>query len=253
MALTGRTALCAALGALIVGLLLPNWAGVLATELLLLLAILYDLLLAAPVKQLRFTRSGDTSVRLGELAYVNTVVTNPSRRTSRLQLRDAWPASCWSAATPENHGRHRLNIGASAAHPAPHRPRGLSEGPPYRGDGRVAREHRCRVRRGGRGPCTERTGRNGRPSAPPRRGGRRRPSLGYRPRPLGRLSGTEGRRPPVKTPGETRSEKAGEHKHKKAVVPGLNSPETTASHKRSSAASYSPTRSRMQYHRRCRA
>jgi uncharacterized protein (DUF58 family) len=96
MALTGRTALIAALGALVVGLLLPGWTGLLAVELPLLLGILYDLTLAAPVNQLRFTRSGDTSVRLGERAYVDVVVANPSRRPCRLRLRDAWPPSSWT-------------------------------------------------------------------------------------------------------------------------------------------------------------
>lgn len=110
MAITGRTALIAALGALLVGLLLPSWVGILAVELPLLLAILYDLTLAAPVNQLRFTRSGDTSVRLGERAYVHVAVTNPSRRLSRLQIRDAWPPSSWREEAGEQAGRHLLRI-----------------------------------------------------------------------------------------------------------------------------------------------
>lgn len=111
MALTGRTALVAALGALVVGLLLPSWTGVLAVELPLLLAILYDLTRAAPVNQLRFTRSGDTSVRLGEHASVHVVVTNASRRLSRLRLRDAWPPSSWPPDAGAVAGRHDLRIG----------------------------------------------------------------------------------------------------------------------------------------------
>jgi len=110
MAITGRTALIAALGALLVGLLLPGWVGIVAVELPLLLAILYDLILAAPVNQLRFTRSGDTSVRLGERAYVNVVVTNPSRHLSRLQIRDAWPPSSWREEAGEHAGRHLMRI-----------------------------------------------------------------------------------------------------------------------------------------------
>lgn len=93
MALTGRAALVAALGALLVGLLLPGWTGLLAVELPLLLAIVYDLLRAAPVRTLRFTRSGDTSVRLGEQAEVRLVVSNPARRPLHGVLRDAWPPS----------------------------------------------------------------------------------------------------------------------------------------------------------------
>ncbi|WP_181768668.1 DUF58 domain-containing protein [Streptomyces albidus (ex Kaewkla and Franco 2022)] len=113
MALTGRTVLIAALGALLVGVLLPGWTGLLAVELPLLIAILYDLAVAAPVKQLRFTRSGDTSVRLGEHAYVNAVVTNPAGRSARIQLRDAWPPSSWpEEADASRAGRHQLRIGA---------------------------------------------------------------------------------------------------------------------------------------------
>jgi uncharacterized protein (DUF58 family) len=110
MALTGRTALIAALGAVVVGLLLPSWFGVLTVELPLLSAIFYDLAMAAPVNQLRFTRSGDTSVRLGEHAYVNVLVTNPSRRRSRLRIRDAWPPSSWPEGTSEAASRHEARI-----------------------------------------------------------------------------------------------------------------------------------------------
>lgn len=82
MALTGRAALVAALGSLPVGILAPSWTGILAVEVPLSLAILCDYALAAPVRTLQFTRSGDTSVRLGETAAVQLTVTNPSRRRS---------------------------------------------------------------------------------------------------------------------------------------------------------------------------
>lgn len=110
MALTGRTALFAALGAVLVGLF-PGWTGLLAVELPLLTAILYDLSVAAPVNQLRFTRSGDTSVRLGERTSVQTLVANPSRRPARLQLRDAWPPSSWQEGSSEAASRHRARLG----------------------------------------------------------------------------------------------------------------------------------------------
>ncbi|MCF6526384.1 DUF58 domain-containing protein [Streptomyces sp. JJ36] len=109
MALTGRAALIAALGALLVGLL-PGWTGLLAVEVPLLLAILYDLLRAAPVRKLRFTRTGDTSVRLGERASVSLVVTNPSSRTLRARVRDAWPPSSWRAGEGHTASRHRLTL-----------------------------------------------------------------------------------------------------------------------------------------------
>ncbi|MDT0381667.1 DUF58 domain-containing protein [Streptomyces sp. DSM 42041] len=113
MALTGRAALVAALGALLVGLVFPGWAGVLAVELPLLLAIVYDLLRAAPVRTLHFTRSGDTSVRLGESATVTLLVTNTSSRLLRGVFRDAWPPS-GGAESPEagRSSRHRLDVPA---------------------------------------------------------------------------------------------------------------------------------------------
>ena len=69
----------AALGALLVGFLLPGWTGMLAVELPLLMAILCDLALAAPVRSSDFTRSGDTSVRLGERADVDADRHQPLR------------------------------------------------------------------------------------------------------------------------------------------------------------------------------
>jgi uncharacterized protein (DUF58 family) len=99
MALTGRTALLAALGALLVGLVLPGWTGILVVEAALALGVMWDLLLAAPVRTLRFERSGDTSVRLGEPATVSLVVANTGPRTLRGLVRDAWPPSSRTAAT----------------------------------------------------------------------------------------------------------------------------------------------------------
>ncbi|MFH8482587.1 DUF58 domain-containing protein [Streptomyces sp. NPDC018055] len=110
MALTGRTALLAALGSLPVGILAPSWTGLLAVNAPLSLAILCDYALAAPVRTLRFTRSGDTSVRLGDVAEVQLTVTNSSRRRLRAQLRDAWPPSSWPAGTEQASSRHTVTI-----------------------------------------------------------------------------------------------------------------------------------------------
>ncbi|MDF9813530.1 DUF58 domain-containing protein [Streptomyces sp. SPB162] len=110
MALTGRTALLAALGALAVGMLLPGWSGILAVEGVLLLGILCDLALAAPVRKLHFTRIGDTSVRLGDTAAVTLTVTNPGRRPLRGLLRDSWPPSSWQPGTEVTASRHRLTV-----------------------------------------------------------------------------------------------------------------------------------------------
>ncbi|MFD3972059.1 DUF58 domain-containing protein [Streptomyces cyaneofuscatus] len=110
MALTGRTALLAALGSLPVGILAPSWTGMLAVNAPLSLAILCDYALAAPVRTLRFTRSGDTSVRLGDAAEVQLSVTNSSRRRLRAQLRDAWPPSSCPTGTEQAASRHTLTV-----------------------------------------------------------------------------------------------------------------------------------------------
>ncbi|MCZ4118755.1 DUF58 domain-containing protein [Streptomyces sp. H39-S7] len=110
MALTGRTALLAVLGALVVGVLLPGWSGILAVEGVLLLGILCDLALAAPVRKLHFTRIGDTSVRLGDTANVTLTVTNPGRRPLRALLRDSWPPSSWHPGSEADASRHRLTV-----------------------------------------------------------------------------------------------------------------------------------------------
>lgn len=115
MALTGRTALLAALGSLPVGILAPSWTGMLAVNAPLSLAILCDYALAAPVRTLQFTRSGDTTVRLGESAEVQLTVTNPSRRRLRAHLRDAWPPSSWPTGTEQPSARHTLTIPAGNA------------------------------------------------------------------------------------------------------------------------------------------
>ncbi|MFE5617184.1 DUF58 domain-containing protein [Streptomyces sp. NPDC056524] len=112
MALTGRTALLAALGSLPVGILAPSWTGMLAVNAPLSLAILCDYVMAAPVRKLQFTRSGDTIVRLGDGAVVQLTVTNPSRRRLRAHLRDAWPPSSWLPGTEQTASRKKLTVPA---------------------------------------------------------------------------------------------------------------------------------------------
>ncbi|MGW0791805.1 DUF58 domain-containing protein [Streptomyces sp. NPDC002911] len=110
MALTGRAALVAALGSLPVGILAPSWTGMLAVNIPLSLAILCDYALAAPVRTLQFTRSGDTSVRLGDIATVQLTVTNPSRRPFRAHLRDGWPPSSWTSEREQGSSRHQFAV-----------------------------------------------------------------------------------------------------------------------------------------------
>ncbi|MFD8308025.1 DUF58 domain-containing protein [Streptomyces sp. NPDC059690] len=112
MALTGRTALLAALGSVPVGIWDPGWTGILAVNAPLAVACACDFALAAPVRRLGLTRSGDTNVRLGETADVTLTVTNPSRRLLRARLRDAWPPSSWQPGTEVEASRHRLTVPA---------------------------------------------------------------------------------------------------------------------------------------------
>ncbi len=106
MAVTGRLGLLALFGALVVGLLLPSGTGMLAVAAVLLVLVVVDLVLAGSVRALTFSRSGDTSVRLGEPCEVTLVVANPGGRAVRGQLRDAWPPSAGAA------DRHSLRVPA---------------------------------------------------------------------------------------------------------------------------------------------
>ncbi|OAH10051.1 DUF58 domain-containing protein [Streptomyces jeddahensis] len=110
MAFTGRAALLAALGTLPVGIWEPSWTGILAVNGSLALACACDFALAAPVRRLVLTRSGDTSVRLGDPADVSLTVTNPSRRPLRARIRDAWPPSSWQPGTEAPSSRHALTV-----------------------------------------------------------------------------------------------------------------------------------------------
>ncbi|GHD54934.1 DUF58 domain-containing protein [Streptomyces galbus] len=110
MAPTGRTALLAALGSLPVGIWDAGWTGLLAVNAPLALACACDYALAAPVRRLRLTRSGDTAVRLGETADVTLTITNPTGRPLRARLRDAWPPSSWQPGTEIEASRHRVTV-----------------------------------------------------------------------------------------------------------------------------------------------
>ncbi|HET6855489.1 MAG TPA: DUF58 domain-containing protein [Streptomyces sp.] len=112
MALTGRTALLAALGSIPVGILAPSWSGMLAVNAPLTLAILCDYAMATPVRKLQFTRSGDTSVRQGDAATVELTVANPTGRRLRAHVRDAWPPSSWSTDAEQALSRHELTVPA---------------------------------------------------------------------------------------------------------------------------------------------
>ncbi|GGP05736.1 DUF58 domain-containing protein [Nonomuraea glycinis] len=93
MTLTGRAGLVAALGVVVVLIAPSPVPAVAGVCLLLAAAILVDLVFAGAVRPLRFHRSGERLVRLGQQATVELVVENPGRRRVRGVLRDAWPPS----------------------------------------------------------------------------------------------------------------------------------------------------------------
>jgi uncharacterized protein (DUF58 family) len=100
-----------ALGALVVGLLVPSLLGVLVVSGALALLAVVDALAAVPVGSLRLDREQDpartTTLRLGTALEVALRVANPGRRRANLVLRDAWEPS--AGAVP---ARHRLVVPA---------------------------------------------------------------------------------------------------------------------------------------------
>jgi len=87
MAITGRTALVAALGALLAPL---GTVWLLAVIALLAVGVAVDLALAGRIADLRMERSGGTTTRLGQPVEVALLVTNGGQRLVRGVLRDAW-------------------------------------------------------------------------------------------------------------------------------------------------------------------
>jgi uncharacterized protein (DUF58 family) len=110
MALTGRAAAAALLGALVIMAVRLPVAAV-AVNVALAAAIVADLVLAAAIRPLRFARSGDTTVVLGASATVTLAVANHGRRRLRAGIRDAWQPS---AGAQPHHTRVTLTPGGQA-------------------------------------------------------------------------------------------------------------------------------------------
>jgi uncharacterized protein (DUF58 family) len=87
MAITGRTALVAALGVPLAPL---GTVWLLALIGLLAVGVGVDVALAGRIADLQMTRSGGTSTRLGQPVKVELLVSNAGRRRVRGVLRDAW-------------------------------------------------------------------------------------------------------------------------------------------------------------------
>jgi len=117
MVVTGRSVALAllAVGAVLVsGQISPQVTAVSLAVVVALLVL--DVLLAASPRAMRLTREGDTSLRLGEAATLSLVLHNPTRRTLRGRVRDAWPPSAHVAprsAPVRVTGGERRRIGVS--------------------------------------------------------------------------------------------------------------------------------------------
>lgn len=92
MILTGRAALAALAGAIVVGLLRTP-AGLLAVNVALVVVIAADAALAASVRRLAVRRSGATSIHVGSGDAVTVSVANNGGRPLRGMVRDAWRPS----------------------------------------------------------------------------------------------------------------------------------------------------------------
>ena len=111
MALTGRAALAALTGTLVI-LAFRDVAALVVVNGLLLAAIAADVALAAPIRPLLLSRGGETKVLLGQSAVVTLAVVNPGRRLLRADVRDAWPPS---AGADPHHVGVRVPAGGPAA------------------------------------------------------------------------------------------------------------------------------------------
>jgi uncharacterized protein (DUF58 family) len=96
MALTGRTALLAGLGAIVL-IFVPSWLALAAVEAVLAVGVIADLTLAGNIRRLGLHRAGHTNVRLGETAEIGLILENLGGRPVRAQVRDAWPPSAAAA------------------------------------------------------------------------------------------------------------------------------------------------------------
>jgi uncharacterized protein (DUF58 family) len=105
--LTGRTGLAALI--FILPIALSPWPARAFVALLVALAIVVaiDIGLAASTRRLRYSRSPDSSARLGQQVDAGLQIYNDGRRRFRGQIRDAWPPS--ARAEPR---MHAVNIAA---------------------------------------------------------------------------------------------------------------------------------------------
>jgi uncharacterized protein (DUF58 family) len=96
MVLTGRAALLALAGVL-AAVVLGTAAGLVAADGLILAAIAADVFLAASVRRLELSRSGDSQILLGQVGSSSLTIGNPGPRPLRGVARDAWQPSLAAA------------------------------------------------------------------------------------------------------------------------------------------------------------
>jgi uncharacterized protein (DUF58 family) len=113
--ITGRVAVAVAMVALAT-LLAPlagvPWQAGAALVLLVLLAVVVDLAVAAPLRTIRVDRTGDRVIWLDQSAEVRLTLHNASLRRLRAEIRDAWVPS--AGASPYSH-RLVIDPGRSGA------------------------------------------------------------------------------------------------------------------------------------------
>jgi uncharacterized protein (DUF58 family) len=109
--LTGRAGLLALI--CILPIAVSDWPAQAFLALLVVLAMVVaaDAGLAASPRKLRYTRSPDTSTRLGQQVDAGLWIDNDGRRRFRGKIRDAWPPS--ADATPR---AHTVSVPAGAQH-----------------------------------------------------------------------------------------------------------------------------------------
>ena len=101
MAITGRAAACAFLGAVAVALAPVPGVVILVVDLLIVGLVVLDVVLAGSVQALEFSRSGPRGARLGQPVPLVLTVSNNGSRAVRATIRDAWPPS--AGARPRAH------------------------------------------------------------------------------------------------------------------------------------------------------
>lgn len=96
MILTGRAALAALAGALVV-LAFRTGLALVITDAVLLAGIIADLALAAGLRKLDVTRSGEAKIHLGQPGTISVTIVNNGTRRLRGIVRDGWRPSAGAA------------------------------------------------------------------------------------------------------------------------------------------------------------